>query len=186
VRLVLLGAPGSGKGTQGGALSERLGVPHIATGDLLRDVAGKDPDGEIAKCLERGELVPDDLLFEVLGDVLVSAAESGGYILDGFPRTRAQAERLEGISGPDAVVYLDLPDEVARQRMAQRAEEEDRADDADPDVIERRLQLFHEEAKPLLEFYRERGRLTSVDASPPPDDVSAAILDVLPSGQGQT
>jgi adenylate kinase len=179
LRLVLLGAPGSGKGTQGEILADRLGVPHIASGELLRDAARSDVGRQIAGYVDRGELVPDDLVVALMCDVLGRATDSAGYILDGFPRTRGQAERLEALAAPEAVVYLSLSDDVARQRMARRATQAGRNDDADREVIERRLRVFHAETEPLLDFYRERGLLATVDASQPPEDVGAAILEAM-------
>jgi adenylate kinase len=181
VRVVLLGAPGSGKGTQGEVLAERLRVPHIASGELLRQATRTEVGREMAGYLDRGELVPDDLVVALMGDVLTKAMDSGGYILDGFPRNRAQAERLEAVAAPEAVVYLALPDDVARQRMARRAGKAGRSDDADDNVIERRLRLFHAQTEPLLDFYRDRGLLIAVDACETPEAVSTAILEALPS-----
>jgi adenylate kinase len=187
VRIVLLGAPGSGKGTQGERLAERLGVPHVASGELLRaHVAAQTELGvEVAGSLARGDLVPDDVVLRVVGEALTRAAESGGYILDGFPRTRAQAERahelaLERGIDADAAVYLSLEedDDVARKRLAGRAGG-GRVDDADAEVIEHRLQLFHDNMRPILDYYRERGILVTVDAAQPVENVTAAIIAAL-------
>ena len=187
MQIVLLGAPGSGKGTQGDVLAEHFGVPHVSSGELLRmHVAdGTDLGREVASFLARGELVPDDLVLAVVGDALSGAFEAGGYVLDGIPRTLAQAERAYALAKPagllaDAVVYLDVPDAVARERLVGRAET-GRADDADAAVIERRLQVFHADTRPLLDFYRERGILRTVDAVQPVAAVSAAILEALRS-----
>ena len=187
VRIVLLGAPGSGKGTQGERLAERLGVPHVASGELLRaHVAAQTELGvEVAGSLARGDLVPDDVVLRVVGEALTRAAESGGYILDGFPRTRAQAERahelaLERGIDADAAVYLSLEedDDVARKRLAGRAGG-GRVDDADAEVIEHRLQLFHDNMRPILDYYRERGILVTVDAAQPVEVVTEAIIAAL-------
>jgi adenylate kinase len=185
VKLVLLGAPGSGKGTQGVVLAQRFGVPHVSSGELLREhVAAKSDYGQQAqKFLARGELAPDDLVLSVVGDALIGAVEAGGYVLDGIPRTLSQAQRAYALAGPaglvaDAVIYLDVPDEVARARLAGRAGT-NRADDADPTVIERRLQVFHADTRPLLDFYRERGILVPIDGVQRAAAVSAAILDAL-------
>ena len=170
MRLVLLGAPGAGKGTQGVVLADHFGVPHISSGDLLRDhvAAQSDLGRRLDAYLGRGELVPDELVLAVIGDAVIAAMRTGGYILDGFPRTLAQAEQAYALAEPagataDAVVYLAVPDAAARQRLAGR-DDAGRTDDADPAVIERRLQLFHAETKPLLDFYEERGILVTVDA----------------------
>lgn len=185
MQIVLLGAPGSGKGTQGDVLAKHFGVPHVSSGELLRMhvASGSDLGREVASFLSRGELVPDDLVLAVVGDALSGAFEAGGYVLDGIPRTLAQAERAYTLAEPaglvaDAVVYLDVADDVARERLAARAET-GRVDDADPAVIERRLQVFHADTRPLLDFYRERGILRTIDAVQSVDAVSNAILAAL-------
>jgi adenylate kinase len=185
LRIVLLGAPGSGKGTQGERLAERLGARHVASGELLRAHVDAESDlgVEVAACLARGDLVPDDVVLAVVCEAVTTACESGGYILDGFPRTRAQAERAYELARPknieaEAAVYLALSDDVARRRLAGRARA-GRVDDADAGVIERRLQLFHANTRPILDFYEDRGILVTVDAVEPVDAVTAAILDSL-------
>jgi adenylate kinase len=186
MRIILLGAPGSGKGTQGPVLAKRFGATHVSTGEILRAAAGAatEPGLSIGKYLRAGELVPDDIVFEVLWDPITEAAASGGYILDGFPRNLRQAEQafqralLAGVTA-DAVVYLAVPDDAVRSRLAARAAREGRSDDLDPDVTERRLGIFHSETEPLLEFYRNRDLLVTVDASRPPDEVSAKMIAAL-------
>ena len=188
MRIVLLGTPGSGKGTQGTRLAARHGVPHISSGDLLRRHVADDTElgRQVAGYVQRGELVPDDIVLTVVGGEVAAARDAGGYVLDGFPRNVGQAEKAYAAAAQagdtaDAVVYLEVPDEVARARMAGRAV--GRADDADPAVSERRLQVFHEETEPLLDYYRDRGILTSVDASRSPDEVAAAINEALPDAR---
>jgi adenylate kinase len=194
MRIVLLGAPGSGKGTQGRRLAEHFGVPHFSSGELFREhIANSTPLGrDVAEYVKRGDLVPDDLVLAIMGDAVLDAAQKeGGYVLDGFPRTLAQAQRAYELAGragatADVAVYLSVPDEVARERLAGRASE-GRPDDADPEVIEHRLRAFHDETEPLLDFYRDRGILVTVDATPPPDEVTkhmlAAVSQAL-SGDG--
>src|SRR3989442_11823868 len=180
MRLVLLGAPGSGKGTQGPILAQHFGVPYLSSGELLRTHAAAQTElgRRVAPYLNGGALVPDELVLAAVDEALDAVGE-GGYVLDGFPRTLAQASRFDARS-PDAVVYLALPDDVARQRLTRRAGE-GRTDDAHREVIERRLRLFHAKTEPLLDFYRQRGLLTEVDAVQPIDAVTAAILDALGS-----
>src|SRR5689334_8384111 len=121
MRLVLLGAPGSGKGTQGALLAGHFDVPHVSSGELLRGhvAAGTARGRQVRAFLARGDLVPDDLVVEVVRDALVSAGNAHGYLLDGFPRTLAQAKRAFALAAPtgdtaDAVIYLQIPDDVAR------------------------------------------------------------------------
>ena len=179
MRIVLLGPPGSGKGTQGRALAERFQVPYIGSGELLRARAATDRErgGQLAAVLDRGDLVGDDAVLAVVRDALIAAVAAGGYVLDGFPRTVGQAEDLEAVAAPDAVVHLALSDAVARRRLAGRAGA-GRKDDVAP-AIERRLSRYHREIGPLLDFYRRRGVLTTVDADQAPDAVTAMILDAL-------
>lgn len=174
-RVVLLGAPGSGKGTQGPVLAERLGVPYLSTGDLLRDqvAQGTDLGRRVKATLESGELLPDDLMVDV---VVGHLAGLDGYVLDGFPRTIDQAEAAaDHLPGglADAVVFLALPDDVARDRLVRR--DEGRADDADPRTIAHRLEVFHSETEPLVDHYRTRNILHEIDADQPPDAVLSAI-----------
>jgi len=181
MRLILLGAPGAGKGTQAAALAEHFGVPHISSGELLRRhvAAGTKLGRKVASYVERGELAPDDLVMAVVDEALARAGP--GYILDGFPRTVSQTRKAEARGGAglaDAVVFLDLPDDVARQRIAQRMPA-GRADDRDREVIERRLRTFHAETDPVVDYYRNRHLLVTVDAATPPDAVTTAILAAL-------
>lgn len=186
MRLVLLGAPGSGKGTQGALLAQRLGVPLVSTGELLRAHAGAGTDLglKISAYLDRGDLVSDDLLLAALDDALRATMTAGGYVLDGFPRTLAQASHAEEVAAPEAVIHLAVPDEVARQRLAGRAGVVDRTDDTEPEVVERRLRRYHSQTEPLLDFYRQRGILNTIDAAQPPEAVSAAIMEALRSSPG--
>jgi adenylate kinase len=178
---MLLGPPGSGKGTQGEAVSRRFGIPVISSGELLRArvAEGQSVPPVVAAQQKRGELVSDDLVLGIVRDAIARAGR--GYILDGFPRTLAQAER-DDTPPVDAVIHLDVPDDDVRERLARRARE-GRADDADTDVVERRLRRYHGETEPLLDYYRRLGILTTVDASQPPEKVTAAILDALPDDE---
>jgi adenylate kinase len=180
MRIVLLGAPGSGKGTQGRVLAERLGVPYIGSGDLLRARAAAEPGGQLTAVLDRGDLVGDDAALAAVSDALAAAEAAGGYVLDGFPRTAGQARDLDAVTAPEAVVYLALPDAVARRRLAGRAAA-GRSDDVAA-TVERRLDQFHGQIEPLLDFYRRRGVLITVDADEAPDAVTAAVVESLDDG----
>lgn len=186
MRLILLGAPGAGKGTIGSRLAEHYGIPHVSSGDLLREhVAADTPVGRrVADHVAAGELVPDELVLGVVGRAVVEAAANGGYLLDGFPRTLAQAERafvLADRAGmlADVVVNLSVPDSVAIERLAERSVISGRPDDASTDVIRHRLEVFHDQTVPLLDFYRGRGLLVTVDATADPEVVTCDALAAI-------
>jgi adenylate kinase len=181
VRLLLLAPPGAGKGTQGDRLAAWSGVRHIAAGDLLRAQAqaGGRLGREIAACQARGDLVPDQVVLDVLTPPVVEAAALGGYILDGFPRTRPQAAAAAELGARlgvtlDAAVYLYAPEAVLTQRLLDRASQGGRADDR-ADVIRHRLRLYAETTGPLVPYYEERGILIAVDADQSPESVTASI-----------
>ena len=181
MRLLLLAPPGAGKGTQGERLAAWSGVRHIAAGDLLRAEAqaGGELGREIAACQARGDLVPDQVVLEVLTPVVVEAAGRGGYILDGFPRTLPQARAAAEIAARlgvtlDAAVYLYAPVEVLTRRLLDRASQGGRTDDR-ADVIRHRLGVFTKITGPLVPYYTERGILVAVNADQPPDAVTAGI-----------
>jgi adenylate kinase len=181
MRLLLLAPPGAGKGTQGARLAAWAGARHIAAGDLLRAQAraGGVLGDQIAACQARGDLVPDQIVLDVLTPWVVEAAGRGGYILDGFPRTLPQATAAADLAARlgvtlDATVYLHAPDEVLTQRLLERASQSGRSDDR-ADVIRHRLRVYAETTGPLVPYYTERGILVSVDADQPPDSVTADI-----------
>jgi adenylate kinase len=185
VRLLLLAPPGAGKGTQGARLAAWYGVRHIAAGDLLRAQAraGGPAGREIAACQARGDLVPDQVVLDVLTPAVVAAAARGGYILDGFPRTLPQAAAAAELGTRlgvtlHAAVYLRAPDTVLTRRLLDRAGQDGRADDR-PDVIAHRLRVYAETTGPLVPYYRERGILVAVDADQPAEAVTADIQAAL-------
>jgi adenylate kinase len=185
VRLLLLAPPGAGKGTQGERLAAWSGARHIAAGDLLRAQARADsPLGrEIAAHQARGDLVPDQIVLDVLTPAVTEAAAHGGYILDGFPRTLPQAVAAAELAARldvtlDATVYLYATDEVLTQRLLDRASQSGRSDDR-ADVIWHRLKVYAETTGPLVPYYTVRGILVAVDADQPPDSVTADIQTQL-------
>jgi adenylate kinase len=187
MRLLMLGPPGSGKGTHGVRLAEDYGVVHISSGDVLRQaIADETPVGKkLAGYVQRGDLVPDDVLFELLLPIMERAvADTGGFIADGFPRTLAQAERayreigIERHIKLDAVVSLDVPDDVLVRRLLDRAEQQGRSDDT-IEVIQHRLAVYCAETHPLIDYFRDRGILVPVDGNQPPDEVYARIREAL-------
>jgi len=185
MRLVLLGAPGSGKGTQATRLKDHLQVPHVSTGDLLRaEVKAGSPLGLQAKeVMARGELVSDDILLGMLEDRFSRDDMGNGFILDGYPRNLAQAAALDAllqrIGQPmDVAVQLEVDNELLIDRLAGRAKAEGRADD-NPESVRKRLQVYDEQTAPVIGFYRDAGKLGVVDGVGSLDEVFARILAVL-------
>lgn len=185
MKVLLIGPPGSGKGTQGQRLAARLGLEHIAAGDLLRAevAAGTALGGQVRDLLRRGDLVPDAIVLSLVLPRVLDAAAAGGYLLDGFPRSVEQAREARKLAdqvdaGPDAAIYLDAPRPELMRRILERSKQQGRVDDNER-TVENRLQVFDEATKPLIEYYRERGVLRIVDAAQPADKVTTAILEAL-------
>jgi adenylate kinase len=185
MRLVLLGAPGSGKGTQAARLKEHLQVPHISTGDLLRaEVAAGSKLGRAAKeVMARGELVSDAILLGMLEDRFSRPDTRGGFVLDGYPRNLAQAAALDALLSRlgqpmDYAVQLDVPTEMLVERIAGRAKAEGRADD-NPESVRTRLGVYESQTAPVVEFYRQHGQLTVVDGVGSLDEVFTRILEAI-------
>lgn len=178
-RLVLVGPPGAGKGTQAVALATKLSVPHISTGDLFRaHVAQQTPLGQEAKrYLDAGELVPDTVTNEMVRERLADPDAKAGFLLDGFPRNTKQAEVLQQMLAEqdgalDAVIQLAVPEDVLVERLLARG----RSDDSE-EVIRRRQQVYLSETAPLLDFYRDI--LVTVDGVGEIDDISSRVLNAL-------
>jgi adenylate kinase len=183
--ILLLGPQGAGKGTQGALIADEYGIPHVASGDMLRRAIAADGDlGRLVKPIyDAGGLVPDDLMIELIRDRLNADDARAGFVLDGFPRTMPQAEALDELLRElgrelDVVFELQLDDAVGRERMVTRAAEEGRTDDT-PEAIERRLRHYHEETAPLIEYYRTRGNLVGIHADRPIQQVFAEIQQAL-------
>ena len=183
--VLLLGVQASGKGTQAKRIASEYGLAHIATGDILRAAMAADtPLGRRVKPIyDAGELVPDELMIELIRDRLQQPDTEAGFILDGFPRTMAQADALDAmlseIDRPLSVVFeLQVPDEVAIARLHKRAEDEGRADDT-PEAIAKRIELYHQETEPLVSHYRLAGNLVGIHGDRPENEVFAEIQEVL-------
>lgn len=184
-RIVLLGAPGAGKGTQAAILVERLGIPHISTGDMLRAaVKAGTPIGLRAKALmDAGKLVGDDVVIGIAEERLQQPDARAGFILDGFPRTLAQAEALDGLleridSKLDCCLALTADTETVVQRLQKRAEIEGRADDNE-ETIRERMRVYEAQTAPLLDYYRARGLLIEVSGMGSVEEVSKAVMAAL-------
>ena len=183
--ILLLGPQGAGKGTQGRLIAAEYGIPHVATGDMLRDAIarGTELGRQAQPVLDAGELVPDQLMGALIRERLGADDAREGFVLDGFPRTMAQAEALDEtlheISRElDVVFEFQLPDEVGRERMLKRAAEEGRTDDT-PAAIARRLALYHQETEPLVEHYRARNNVVGIHADRPVGEVFREIQQAL-------
>ena len=186
MRLVLLGPPGSGKGTQATRLKDKLKIAHISTGDLLRaEVAAGTALGQQAKAvMDAGNLVSDDILLGMLRSRLKQDDVANGFILDGYPRNVAQARALDEVLADigqplDAVVQLDVDADQLIERLAGRAKEQGRADD-NPESVRHRLRVYAEQTEPVVDFYAERGTLARLDGIGGLDEVEARIHAVLP------
>jgi adenylate kinase len=180
LRIIFLGPAGAGKGTQAQRLSERLGVPRISTGDMLREALHQGaPLGKAAApFLERGELVPDHLLVEMIRERVRQPDCARGYILDGFPRTLPQAEALEQIAGSKAREFVVLNLEVPREELLRRLSGRGREDDKDL-AVEKRLQEYVDRTTPLVEYFTRRHQLHRVNGFRPMDEVSADLQRIV-------
>jgi adenylate kinase len=190
MRIVLLGPPGAGKGTQAARVACRFGTPHIATGDIFRaNVAEGTELGRTAQeYMDLGDLVPDDVVIAMVAERLGSEDCRDGFVLDGFPRTVDQAEALDrqlvDVGSPlDAVLCFEAAEEELLRRLAGRAAAQHRADDAEQ-TIRHRLEVFAIKTRPLIDYYRHRRLLTMVDGVGHIEEVTVRILDGLPSANG--
>jgi adenylate kinase len=183
--LLLLGPPGAGKGTQAKRISADCGLLEISTGEMLREAmtAESELGRRVKPIYERGELVPDDLVVALIRERLGQGGTNRGFVLDGFPRTIAQAEALDVMLEEmgrelEAVLEFQLGEEEAFRRLLGRAEEQGRTDDT-PDVIRRRITVYREQTEPLVAYYLGRGILVGIDADRTVDEVYAQIEDVI-------
>lgn len=211
-RLILLGPPGAGKGTQAKRLVDELGIPQVSTGDMLRDARRRETElGEkAAEYMDAGELVPDEVVIGIVEERLQRDDAQHGFILDGFPRTRDQAESLEGMDVEiDVVLDIEVSEDEVVRRLSGRVncpecgavfhEEFDppeeagvcddcghdglqRRDDDQPEAIRERLAQYREETEPLKAFYRDRGMLESIDGEGTPDEVAERIAEAVGLG----
>jgi adenylate kinase len=192
MRIVLFGPPGSGKGTQAAMLKERLAVPHISTGDLLRAAvkAGSPLGLQVKSVMDAGQLVSDDLMLDLLEDRFAQDDARAGFILDGYPRNLAQANALDAMLARtgqplDLALLLEVPHELIVERLAGRAAAEGRKDD-DPDTVRARLKVYADQTAPVADFYRQRGQLVDIDGTGSVQDVQSRLSTVLAAGHSIT
>jgi len=185
MRMILMGPPGAGKGTQAQVVAERYSIPAISTGDIFRKNAseGTELGIQAQRFMDAGEYVPDELTNLMVRNRIDEPDAERGFLLDGYPRTLAQVEELDGMikhTGHvlDAVVVLTVDKEELVQRLLQRAETEGRADDTE-DVVRRRQEVYHDQTAPLIDVYRDRGLMIEVDGMGEVDEVSKRIFDAL-------
>jgi adenylate kinase len=185
LNVLLLGPQGAGKGTQAKRISAEYGIPHIASGEILRAEmdAGTELGMRVKDVYDRGDLVSDDLMIELIRNRLEQPDTEAGFVLDGFPRTTVQAEALDSMFNDigrnfSVAFALQIPDGVAFDRLRRRAEVEGRADDTD-EAIQRRLDNYHRETEPLIEYYRTRGNLVPIHGDRSENEVFAEIQRAL-------
>lgn len=178
--LIILGAPGSGKGTLSKQLQDKYGIYHISTGDLIR----KSDDPELKKIIDGGNLLPDDMMIKLLRKELKKIDVAKGIIFDGFPRTIKQAKRLDSMLGKmglglNHAIFLDLDEETAKDRIRERAKKEDRKDDTSDEIINKRFDEYHEKTFPLLDFYKRSRKLVKIDAAAGREGVLKSVAKKL-------
>jgi adenylate kinase len=192
MRLLMVAPPGAGKGTQATRLARQYRIAHLSSGDLFRRevAAGTEIGRQASAFLARGDLVPDSLVLEMLGPVVLEAAAQGGYVLDGFPRTRAQAEEAYAVATQvagvelQAVVHLEVARDELLRRLLARAQQDGRVDDTEA-VITHRLEVYDRETAPMLEFYAGRGLVVDIDGEQTVDEVfdaTVGAIDALRAG----
>ena len=190
MNLLVLGPQGSGKGTQATRIAAEYGIPHVSTGEMFRAAIaeGSELGRRVDPILASGELVPDELTVALIRERLAAPDAGDGFVLDGFPRNLAQAEALDAMLGEigrmlDAVLFFDLSDEIATERIRGRALDERREDDT-PETIARRLAIYHEQTEPVVERYRATGKLVPLHAERTIGEVAAEIDEALELVEG--
>ena len=182
MKLLFVGPPGAGKGTQAARVAERLGIPHISTGDMFRDHVqrGTELGTRVDSIMKEGDYVPDEITGEMLGDRIAERDASEGFILDGFPRTVGQVEALDGLIGRhglDTVVVFEVDEDALVERLLARG----RVDDTE-DTIRNRFKVYQEQTAPLLDVYNPRGIVTHIDGLGEVEEITDRILEVLDTG----
>ena len=188
LNLVLFGPPGAGKGTQSQKLIEKYGLIHLSTGDLLRiEKANRTPLGlEAQKLMDDGKLVPDAVVIGMISNKLDSNRQAVGFIFDGFPRTVVQAEALDRLleeknTAISGMIGLEVPDDELERRLLQRGKESGRPDDANPEVIRKRIKEYNDKIAPVAGFYKAQNKLENIDGTGTEEDVFAVICSIIDS-----
>lgn len=183
---ILFGPPGAGKGTQASAMVERYNLRHLSTGELLRkEIAEGTELGLKAKSLiDAGSLVPDEVVEGMIDNAFKTTKDVSGFLLDGFPRTIAQAEALDSMLAASgeavtSVISIMIPDEIIKERIRHRASIEGRADDASDETVNNRIKTYHEKTEPLVEFYKKAGKYVEIDGTGTIEDVRKAIFEAM-------
>ena len=185
MKIVLLGGPGAGKGTQADKLKEYYGVPHISTGEVLREAraSGTELGKKAAEYMDAGKLLPDDIILGIINEKLDMPSMKHGFLFDGFPRTILQAEGLDKMlkskgESLDSVVSIEVPDKIVIERLLKRAEVEGRSDDK-RETIENRIRVYYEQTEPLKSYYKDCGLLQSIDGVGTIEEIFDRIKTVL-------
>ncbi len=192
MKLIIMGPPGAGKGTQAKVVAERLGIPAISTGDIFRSNVSEQTELgiEAKRYMDAGDYVPDEITNGMVRDRIAEPDATGGFLLDGYPRTLAQVEELDAMLAAqgnelDAVLLLTVDEDEVVERLARRARDEGRSDDTE-DVIRHRQEVYGEQTAPLIEVYDERGLLVRVDGMGTVDEVTSRVFDALDETNGAT
>jgi adenylate kinase len=186
LNIVLFGPPGAGKGTQSENLIERYALVHLSTGDIFRaNIKGETDLGKLAKSyMDQGALVPDEVTIQMLESEVKKHAEANGFIFDGFPRTTAQAEALDAFldrnnTSITAMVALEVPEDELRSRLKNRALTSGRTDDADPAVIQKRIDVYRKETSPVAEYYKAQGKYQGVNGIGTIEEIANRLFDAI-------
>ncbi len=186
LNIILFGPPGAGKGTQAARIVERFGLVHLSTGDILRQaIADQTEKGvEAKKFIDRGELVPDEMVVGIIEEKIAGHCDAKGFIFDGFPRTQPQAERLDAMlekrgQAISGMVMLEVPDEEVVARLQRRASIEGRKDDQDESVIRNRLSVYKETTAPVAAYYEKKGKLQQINGVGAVEELTSQLIDLL-------
>ena len=185
LNIVLFGPPGAGKGTQSERLKEKYGLVHISTGDVFRALDPESELGKLAKSYsDKGNLVPDDVTIKILEEEVTRFPNAKGVIYDGFPRTTAQAEALDRFLGDKGTevsrkLSLEVPEDELKNRLMERAKVSGRPDDADPEIIQNRINTYNQNTAPVADFYAAQGKLHEIDGVGSIDDITSRLYEAV-------